>query len=38
MARPKAEQPLAGRKVKEVVIPCPREVGTRVELLAIPPS
>lgn len=38
MARPKAEQPPVDREVKEVDIPCLGKVGTRVELMAIPPS
>ena len=38
MAKPKAEQPLAGHEVKVVEIPSLGEVGTRVEPLAIPSS
>ena len=38
MARPVVEQPPEGYEVKEVEIPYPREVGTRVEPPTIPPS
>ena len=37
-ARQKVERPPMGRRVKVVEIPCPGEVGTRVEPPAIPPS
>ena len=36
-ARQKVERPPMGRRVKVVEIPCPGEVGTRVEPPAIPP-
>ena len=38
MARPEAEHRPAGRRVDRVEIPCSGEVGTRVELPAIPSS
>ncbi|XP_066354809.1 uncharacterized protein [Miscanthus floridulus] len=38
MARLEVVQPPVGREVEVVEIPCPSEVGTRVEPPAIPPS